>query len=206
MTLASTPLLGIGEVRHARLRPVRHAFTYPTYFLLLPMRSLRARPAPALSRNRFGLLAFHDRDHGVGGADSLAWFEALLHREGIEDATGEVWLHCYPRVLGFTFKPVSFWYGHRSRRLARRRGRRGQQHLRRAALLPAAWRTACIRPRGARCQALPRLAVLRGGGRLPLPVHAHRPASGRRRKAYRSAGWRWTSSRSASRSVRRSTS
>lgn len=114
MTLASTPLLGIGEVRHARLRPVRHAFTYPTYFLLLPMRSLRARPAPALSRNRFGLLAFHDRDHGDGGADSLAWFEALLQREGIEDATGEVWLHCYPRVLGYAFKPVSFWYGHRS--------------------------------------------------------------------------------------------
>jgi len=27
--------------------------------------------------------------------------------------TGEVWLHCYPRVLGFTFKPVSFWYCHR---------------------------------------------------------------------------------------------
>jgi DUF1365 family protein len=29
------------------------------------------------------------------------------------DATGEVWLHCYPRVLGYTFKPVSFWYCHR---------------------------------------------------------------------------------------------
>ncbi len=29
------------------------------------------------------------------------------------DADGEVWLHCYPRVLGFTFKPVSFWYCHR---------------------------------------------------------------------------------------------
>ena len=29
-------------------------------------------------------------------------------------ATGEVWLHCYPRVLGFTFKPVSFWYCHRA--------------------------------------------------------------------------------------------
>ena len=24
--------------------------------------------------------------------------------------TGEVWLQTYPRVLGFTFKPVSFWY------------------------------------------------------------------------------------------------
>ena len=111
--MASVPLLGIGEVRHARLRPVRHAFAYPTYFLMLPMRSLHRHPAAALARNRFGLIGFHDRDHGDGGTDSLAWFDALLHREGIDDATGEVWLHCHPRVLGFTFKPVSFWYGHR---------------------------------------------------------------------------------------------
>ncbi|MEO5881198.1 MAG: DUF1365 domain-containing protein [Caldimonas sp.] len=108
------PLLGIGEVRHRRLRPVEHAFAYPTYFLLLPMRRLRERPAPALRRNRFGLLSFHDADHGDGGDDSLAWLEALLAGEGIADATGEVWLQCYPRILGFTFKPVSFWYCHRT--------------------------------------------------------------------------------------------
>jgi hypothetical protein len=114
MTAAqATPLLGIGEVRHRRLRPVANAFAYPTYFLLLPMRSLRERPEPALARNRFGLLSFHDADHGDGRTDSLAWIDALLAAEGIADATGEVWLHCYPRVLGFTFKPVSFWYCHR---------------------------------------------------------------------------------------------
>jgi DUF1365 family protein len=32
---------------------------------------------------------------------------------GIADARGEVWLHCMPRVLGYAFKPVSFWYCHR---------------------------------------------------------------------------------------------
>ena len=109
----ATPLLGRGEVRHARLRPVVHRFAYPTYFLLLPMRSLRARPCAALARNRFGLVSFHDSDHGDGGTDSLAWFDGLLAGEGIDDATGEVWLHCFPRVLGHTFKPVSFWYAHR---------------------------------------------------------------------------------------------
>ena len=38
----------------------------------------------------------------------------LLRGQGIDDATGEVWLHCYPRVLGYTFKPVSFWFCHRA--------------------------------------------------------------------------------------------
>lgn len=107
------PLIGSGVVRHARLRPVPHRFAYPTYFLMLPMRSLREQPVAALRRNRFGLVAFHDADHGDGGSDSLAWLEALLSREGIADADGEIWLQCYPRVLGYVFKPVSFWHCHR---------------------------------------------------------------------------------------------
>lgn len=109
------PLIGFGEVRHTRLRPTRHAFTYPTYFLMLPMRAMRAQGSGALARNRAGLLSFHDRDHGDGGSDALAWLDALLASHGIdaEDGLqGEVWLHTYPRVFGFTFKPVSFWYCH----------------------------------------------------------------------------------------------
>jgi uncharacterized protein len=106
-------LIGIGEVRHTRFRPALNRFVYPTYFLMLPMRSLRATASKVLPRNRFGLISFFDRDHGDGSNDSLAWLERLLAREGVSDAVGEVWLHCYPRVLGFTFKPVSFWYCHR---------------------------------------------------------------------------------------------
>ncbi|WP_298833640.1 DUF1365 domain-containing protein [uncultured Piscinibacter sp.] len=113
MTSATAPLIGLGQVRHARLRPARNSFAYGTYFLLLPMRSLRAQPSSDLVRNRFGLISFNDRDHGDGRVDSLAWLDELLAREGVVDADGEVWLHCYPRVLGFTFKPVSFWYCHR---------------------------------------------------------------------------------------------
>lgn len=108
------PQVGFGEVRHTRLRPRRHAFAYPTFFLLLPMRELRARGSGALARNRRAAIAFHDRDHGDGRDDALAWLDETLRREGIADADGEAWLHCYPRVLGHTFKPVSFWYCHRA--------------------------------------------------------------------------------------------
>ena len=140
-----TPLIGFGQVRHTRARPKKHAFAYPTYFLMLPLRSLNqaARAKAAIpSRqtetengtaqatvkanekahpwaiNQACAISFFETDHGDGRppaqGGAIAWLDELLHREGIEDATGEVWLHCYPRVLGFTFKPVSFWYCHRA--------------------------------------------------------------------------------------------
>jgi uncharacterized protein len=118
ITLTSVPHIGFGQVRHKRLKPVEHAFAYPTYFLMLPMRSLATAPNAvsntALKRNRWASLSFYDKDHGDGRENSLAWLDELLQREGIDDATGEVWLHCYPRVFGYSFKPVSFWYCHRA--------------------------------------------------------------------------------------------
>ena len=120
-TSAQTPptpraLIGFGQVRHTRLRPKHHAFAYGTFFLMLPMRTLRAVGDAVLPVNRAGAISFHDSDHGDGRSatqgGALAWLDELLQHEGITDATGEVWLHCYPRVLGYTFKPVSFWYCH----------------------------------------------------------------------------------------------
>ncbi len=118
--LSAMPLLGFGTVRHTRLRPARNEFAYPTYFLMLPMRAMQQAGSAAangpLARNRRAALSFFDCDHGDGRGPAqggaLAWLDDLLRGQGILDATGEVWLHCYPRVLGYTFKPVSFWYCH----------------------------------------------------------------------------------------------
>ncbi|MFM8346364.1 MAG: DUF1365 domain-containing protein [Betaproteobacteria bacterium] len=112
----TTALLGTGQVQHRRLRPTRHGFRYSTYFLMLPMRALAREPSGwgAVRYNRLGLVGFHDRDHGTGQGPALAWFESVLASEGLlEQADGEVWLHTYPRVAGYAFKPVSFWYAHR---------------------------------------------------------------------------------------------
>jgi hypothetical protein len=49
----------------------------------------------------------------AGDGQALAWCERVLMDAGITDADGEIWLQTYPRVLGFVFKPVSFWYAER---------------------------------------------------------------------------------------------
>ncbi|MDO8300538.1 DUF1365 domain-containing protein [Lacisediminimonas sp.] len=106
------PQLLPGLVRHTRLRPVSHAFHYPVYQLRLPLRTLQDRRwgNAFLSHNRFNLLSFHDRDHGAGAAPLLSWIDDLLRSEGIDGADGEIWLHTFPRVLGYVFNPVSFWF------------------------------------------------------------------------------------------------
>jgi DUF1365 family protein len=107
--------IGHGQVRHARLRPVAHRFAYRSFFLRLPLRTLATAPWPlrGLGRNRAALFGVHDADHGDGGP-LLAWIERLLADGGVGDADGEIWLHTFPRVLGYVFNPVSFWFCHRA--------------------------------------------------------------------------------------------
>jgi uncharacterized protein len=111
-------LLGFGSVRHKRIKPAANAFAYATYFLMLPMRAMHGAQtagdaAPtSLKHNRGAAISFFDCDHGDGRTNAVNWIDELLAKEGITDATGELWLHTYPRVLGYTFKPVSFWYCH----------------------------------------------------------------------------------------------
>ena len=113
-----TAMIGVGQVRHTRLRPSLHAFAYNTWFLMLPMRQLAKHGGGALPINRRGLVSFHDQDHGDGRGPeqggALAWLDELLQAQGVHDAQGEIWLHTYARVLGYVFKPVSFWYCHRA--------------------------------------------------------------------------------------------
>lgn len=110
-----SPQLCFGNVHHSRLRPARNSFNYGVYFLRLPLRSMHgiALPSRLFSHNRFNLLSIYDCDHGDGRQPLLSWIDGILKQEGIADADGEVWLQTFPRVLGYVFNPVSFWFCHR---------------------------------------------------------------------------------------------
>lgn len=106
----SAAQIGFGRVMHARLQPVLHRFDYPVYFLRLPLHDLARAETRWFSLNRFSLLSFYDADHGDGG-NGLDWARSLLKQHGLV-ADGEIWLTTFPRVLGYAFKPVSFWHCH----------------------------------------------------------------------------------------------
>ncbi|HYF61044.1 MAG TPA: DUF1365 domain-containing protein [Burkholderiaceae bacterium] len=109
--------IGFGPIRHRRLRPVEHAFGYPGVFLRLRIDGDAARDAARPLGRWFGweargALSFRAADHGDGRTPLEAWIRGLCAQAGVS-ADGPVWLHCFPRMLGFAFKPVSFWYCHR---------------------------------------------------------------------------------------------
>jgi DUF1365 family protein len=113
MTLSPTAELLTGSVAHRRLRPVEHRFAYRVFFLRLPLTAIESAQNALFSLNRLNLASLHFSDHGArDGTHPLAWVREILKREGLAAADGEVWLHCFPRILGYVFNPVSFWFCH----------------------------------------------------------------------------------------------
>jgi DUF1365 family protein len=104
--------LFFGHVMHRRLRPAANRFVYPVYFCLLPLSGIEQPASPLFSVNRWNLFSFRFSDHGArDGSHPLPWIRRLLLAEGLH-ADGEVWLQCFPRVLGFVFNPISMWFCH----------------------------------------------------------------------------------------------
>jgi len=96
---------------HARRGPIDNAFTYGAdYILVDPEAPVRA---PVLfGRNRPGLMALHDADHGgkPGRGVGAGWLRRMLALQGIEIPGLHFLLLTQPRVLGHVFNPVSFWF------------------------------------------------------------------------------------------------
>ncbi len=102
-------------VAHCRLVPKRHAFNYQVFMLSVNLDEIPAiaKRIPWFSHNRFNLFSINDKDHvdlgKPGGirANLTQW----LANEGIDcPADAKVRLLTFPRVLGYGFNPVSFYY------------------------------------------------------------------------------------------------
>lgn len=102
-----------GRVMHRRHHPVEHYFEYPVFYLLINIDELETLGSWLIGINRRRPITFNYRDHGDGG-DPRHWVRAELSKNGISDCTGSIWLQTFPRILGFLFNPVSFWYCERN--------------------------------------------------------------------------------------------
>jgi len=111
MTDLKPPALLIhGQVMHERLRPVLHRFVYPVFYVRLNLARLNELSSIWFGINRWRLASVQMSDYGPrDGTDGQEWMRALLTKSGIQ-ADGDIWLQTFPRLFGFAFNPVSFWY------------------------------------------------------------------------------------------------
>lgn len=103
-------LLLRGQVMHDRLRPVRNRFVYPVFCVRLDLGRLEQAGNAWFGVDRRRPLSVRTRDYGPRDGGNLeAWMRAQLAAAGIA-ADGEIWLQTFPRVFGYAFNPVNFWY------------------------------------------------------------------------------------------------
>ena len=109
--------LYVGEVMHARLKPMGHRFSYRVMSLLIDLDRLAAADRQSLlfGVNRAALYSFHEADHGErDGSPLRAYVQRCAAERGIDLTGGRVLLFCYPRLLGYTFNPLSVYFCYRA--------------------------------------------------------------------------------------------
>src|SRR5579863_6391911 len=109
--------LYVGDVVHARLKPVGHRFSYRVMSLLIDLDRLNVadRQTPLFGVNRRALYSFHEADHGARDGSSLRdYAQRRAAEHGIDLSSGRVLLLCYPRLFGYGFNPLSVYFCYRA--------------------------------------------------------------------------------------------
>jgi uncharacterized protein len=105
--------LYFGDVMHARLKPMSHRFSYRVMSLLIDLDRLAEADvlSPLFGVNRPALYSFREADHGARDGTPLRdYAKACATRHGIDLNGGRLRLLCYPRLLGYTFNPLSVYF------------------------------------------------------------------------------------------------
>lgn len=108
--MALKDALLIADVAHQRLLPKRHALSYTVYYLCFPISCINKIATAVLSLNRFNIFGFYESDHGINATNCQTWIREVLMQHSLTEADGEIILLTMPRVLGYAFNPVSFWF------------------------------------------------------------------------------------------------
>jgi DUF1365 family protein len=103
--------LCLAKVWHKRLKPSINSFSYRVFYLCFDVAKIAEIRSKFLSLNRFNLFSFYEKDHGKRDGSGLeVWIRKILAQHDLNDSTKRIFLFAHPRVLGYVFNPVSFWF------------------------------------------------------------------------------------------------
>src|SRR3979490_2731974 len=105
--------LYFGDVMHARLKPIGLRFSYRVMSLMVDLDRLDAadQQSRLFGVNRAALYSFNEADHGERDGSSLRTYaQRCAAARGVDLTGGRGLLLCYPRLVGYTFNPLSAYF------------------------------------------------------------------------------------------------
>jgi DUF1365 family protein len=108
--------IGQGNVFHSRKEGVSHSFRYPTFFLYFKC-AKEQELKDTLCKKFAGFVAIASEDYLKGKPGPIDQNIKSFLKEFCGFDAQDVWLHTLPRMFGYAFNPVSFWFCKRGEKL-----------------------------------------------------------------------------------------
>lgn len=107
-----------GSVFHQRFLPKPHSLKQSVFFVRFPLSQVDKLENLVFSVDSWNFLSFQTRDHGDrNGGNLWDWAQQKLKSEGYTEVITEIEIQTFPRIFGYVFNPVSFWYCYNGSRL-----------------------------------------------------------------------------------------
>ena len=99
------------KIFHKRFLPRVNKFAYSGFYIRFSLEKIKELDSLLFSVNKFNLFSFYEKDHGYKDGSSLEiWAKDILEKAGIKHFLGNFVLQTFPRIIGYVFNPVCFWY------------------------------------------------------------------------------------------------
>ncbi len=111
MATIKSSFLCLAQVFHKRLAPSINQFSYRVFYICFDITKTKNLCSKVLSLNRFNLFSFYEKDCAKRDGSSLdGWIREILLTQNINHYVKKIFLMTHPRILGYAFNPVSFWF------------------------------------------------------------------------------------------------
>ena len=113
MSLISNNYIFTGHVSHYRFHPKVHYFKYRVFKLFLNLEEIEKieKKLTFFSLNKFNIFSLYFKDHTEKPyANPFKWAKKLLVNNNLYDESDNIFILCYPRILGYVFNPLTTYF------------------------------------------------------------------------------------------------
>ncbi len=100
-----------GVINHKRFVSPQHSFKYNCISVVINLNKIKKikKINFLFSINSFNIFSWNFKEHGNGKDFPLDWARREVSKYG-GDASGTILLHCFPKIFGYVFNPLSVYF------------------------------------------------------------------------------------------------